>query len=189
MSTKERPSPDRERRYTVDDYMRLDDDQRYELIDGELLLTPAPNQFHQVILGNIHAVLRAHVRERKLGQVLLAPFDVVLGNFDVVQPDVLFVSSARMKILADGKNAKGAPDLAVEILSKSTRSRDLVRKRALYARSGVTHLWFVDPEPRTLMQFVLDGRDYRETARVTPPGIFTSALFPDLPLDLDEVFS
>ena len=102
-------------RLTYADYMKTSDDERYELLNGELIMSPSPREIHQYISGNLYLVLGAFVRDRSLGRVYFAPFDVVLSDTDVVQPDLLFVSNERAAIIT-ADNIQGAPDLVVEIL-------------------------------------------------------------------------
>jgi Uma2 family endonuclease len=186
MSTRERSRSERDpRRYTVDDYMALDDGRRYELIDGELLLTPAPTWFHQIVLARLFALLFNHVEKHRLGHVVFSPADVVLTRHDVVQPDIFFISRARLSIAK--RYVEGPPDLAVEALSPSTRTRDLKRKKPLYAREGVPHYWILDPKAKDLAELVLESGDYRERSRMCE-GIFRSAIFPDLEIDVPALF-
>lgn len=102
---------------TYEDYALLPEDGlRHEIVDGEHYVNPAPTVKHQVVSFNIAFALRAHVKPRRLGSVFIAPFDVVLSKVDVVQPDVLFVSTAQMSRITEA-NLQGAPDLAVEVLN------------------------------------------------------------------------
>ena len=137
-------------RLTYADYMKTSDDERYELLNGELIMSPSPREIHQYISGNLYLVLGAFVRDRSLGRVYFAPFDVVLSDTDVVQPDLLFVSNERAAIIT-ADNIQGAPDLVVEILSPATAERDRTVKLDLYARYGVKEYWIVDPDDKTMM--------------------------------------
>jgi len=142
---------------TYEDYRALPDDgRRYELLEGEIQVAPAPSTRHQLISRNLEFLLHAHARERRLGEVMDAPVDVILDRGTVVQPDLLFVSSARLGIISE-RGIEGAPDLAVEILSESTQAIDRGAKRQLYARYGVLHYWIVDPASRSLAEHVLSG--------------------------------
>ena len=124
------------------DYMKTPDDERYELLNGELIMSPSPREIHQYISGNMHLVLGAFVRDRSLGRVYCAPFDVVLSDMDVVQPDLLFVSTKRAAIIT-ADNVQCAPDLVVEILSPATAERDRTIKLDLHAQHGVKEYWLV----------------------------------------------
>ena len=114
---------------TYDDFLLFPDDgQRHELIDGEHYVTPAPNVSHQAILGNLHFLMRSYLEASPLGRVLFAPFDVIFSKFDVVEPDLLYLSKARDASLQE-HGLTGSPDLVVEIASKSTKKRDEVGKK------------------------------------------------------------
>jgi len=174
-------------KFTYHDYLQLPDDKRYELVEGELYLVPAPNLYHQRISREIVAVLYPHVRKYDLGEVFFAPCDVVFSDISVVQPDLIFVSRERLAILAEA-NVQGAPDLVVEILSPSTGHRDLGIKRNLYAKYGVREYWIVDPDRKTVEVLSWTESGYRTEAVVPATGTLDSALFPDLELDLAEIF-
>ncbi|MGH2534772.1 MAG: Uma2 family endonuclease [Thermomicrobiales bacterium] len=171
---------------TYDDLCRMPDDgNRYELIGGELVASPAPSRFHQEALTRLLELLRAHVLPRRLGWVYPAPLDVHLGPHEIDQPDLIFVSRERASILIDN-GTEGAPDLVVEVLSRSTRRRDLGVKLDLYAASGVQEYWAVDLELDDVMQYALrDGR----LERVPIVGrILRSIVLPGLEIDLDLLF-
>jgi Uma2 family endonuclease len=132
---------------TYDDFVLFPDDgQRHELIDGEHYVSPSPNPRHQRILFNLTMLLGSWLERHPVGRVYFAPLDVVLSHFDVVEPDLLFLSNERMAKVLTGQNVRGAPELAVEIGSPGTRQRDETIKRRLYERSGVSEYWVVDPE-------------------------------------------
>ena len=109
---------------TYEDYCAAPADERYELLDGDLIMVPAPNLKHQHVLGNLHYHLRQFITEHGTGRLLLAPCDVFLSDTNVVQPDLLFVSRQREHLLSDGEKVRGAPDLVVEVLSPSTADKD-----------------------------------------------------------------
>ncbi len=157
-------SPNPAIKFTYEDYQHTPEDQRFELLDGELTMVPAPNLRHQRIGTRLGALLHAFVQERDLGEVFHAPCDVVLSNTDVVQPDLLFVSEERAHLLLGGDNVLGAPDLVVEILSPSTAGRDRTLKRALYAKHGVKEYWLVDPDARTVTVLRLGAGDFQVAA-------------------------
>ena len=138
-----------ETKLTYADYLKTSDDERYELLNGELVMPPAPLLHHQYVQIKLSTRLDAFVEERNLGVVYPTPTDVVLSDTDVVQPDILFVSNERSRILTR-ENVRGAPDLVVEILSSATADRDRRVKRDLYAQHGVKEYWIVDPDARTI---------------------------------------
>jgi Uma2 family endonuclease len=143
------------RKVTYAEYAAMPDDgRRYQVVEGELIMTPAPNTSHQRSLRELFRAIDSHIRSLDLGEVLFAPVDVVLSDENVVQPDALFVSKERLKIVTDA-NVQGAPDLIVEVLSPGTAHWDKTVKRDLYARYGVREYWLVSPEAGTLEVLVL----------------------------------
>src|SRR5437867_7396724 len=129
------PAAQENKRWTYEEYYRLDDEKRYELIDGKLLMVPGPDMSHQDWLGNLYLIMRTFVQQRRLGRVLLAPFDVILNAENVVQPDLIFVAKANLRILQH-RGIFGTPDLLVELVSSYGVRRDRYDKRELYARFG-----------------------------------------------------
>ena len=174
-------------KYTYADYCRTPDDERYELLDGELIVAPAPNSAHQRVDAKLGWRLAQFVEQWGLGQVFFAPYDVVLSETDVVQPDLLFISNERSYIITPA-NARGAPDLAVEILSPSTAERDRTFKRALYARYGVSEYWLVDPDTRTVTVLLLDDGAFVEIARYGAGQTLTSPTLVGFTANLDDIF-
>ena len=141
---------DRNRVWCYDDLAAIPDDRnRYEIIDGELLVSPAPRVTHQTIVKHLLLLLH-HVLERPgHATVFAAPLDVVLGPRRVVQPDLVVLRSARRSQLTD-LGFMGAPDLVVEVLSPSTAKVDRGRKQALYGEVGIGEYWIVDSAKMTL---------------------------------------
>jgi Uma2 family endonuclease len=132
---------------TYDDFLLFPDDgKRHELIDGEHYVTPSPNMKHQAISGNLHFMVRSWLEQHPVGRIFYAPFDVVFTNFDVVEPDLLYMSHARAERVLTAKHVTGAPEIVVEIGSPGTRKRDETIKRRLYERSGVSEYWVIDPD-------------------------------------------
>lgn len=177
-------------RMTYEDLLALPDDgMRHELIDGEHFVTPAPSWPHQIIVGNLHRLIANHVHTHRLGVIFVAPLDVVFTKHDVVEPDVLFFTPEGFKAHVGKRNAEGPPDLAVEVLSPSTRRRDERIKRRLYERMGVGEYWIVDPEIDAVKVFRLNaGRYERTELRLEDGDVLTSSLFPGLQLPLKTVF-
>jgi Uma2 family endonuclease len=176
---------------TYDDFVHFPDDgQRHELIDGEHYVTPSPNIKHQVLAGNLHALLWTYLRQHPLGRVFIAPLDVVFSDFDVVEPDLLYVSKARQGDIVTAKHVRGAPDLVVEIGSPSTRKRDEQTKRWLYERFGVAEYWIIDPELDTIKIYRRTGDRYERSAELSLEASdrLTSPLFPEIELPLSEIF-
>jgi Uma2 family endonuclease len=146
---------------TVQNYKLLPETgPRYQLIQGDLYMAPAPNRFHQEISRNLEFALQNYLKQSPIGKLFYAPFDVYLDEINVFQPDIIIVLNERLGILTE-EGAEGAPDLVVEILSPKTRRLDLVNKKQEYARAGVKELWIIDPEPRTVTmhRFNPDGNE------------------------------
>jgi len=177
--------------FSYEDYKSLTEtsDQRYELIDGDLYMTPSPSVRHQAVLTNLLWLLESHVRASGCGRVLAAPLDVVLGQREkrsVVQPDLLFISNARSAISAD--EIVGAPDIVIEILSPSTARRDTALKKSLYARSGVREYWIADPALETVDVFLLGPDGYDDPIPHDIDATIVSTAVPGLEIAIADVF-
>ena len=172
---------------TYEDYCKTSDDERWELLDGELVMAPSPNVPHQDLSGNLFVLLKLFVDRMELGRAFHAPLDVVLSDTSVVQPDLLFVSNERTDILTDA-NIQGAPDLVVEILSPSTTSRDWRIKLDLYAQHGVREYWIVDPDSQRV--WVMAGGDgaLDEVGNYARGDTLTSPTLTGFSAPLDQVF-
>jgi len=178
-----------EKRYTYADYASWDDDNRYELIDGVAYMMSTPSRTHQKVLGNLFGLLWAFLRGKPC-EVFLSPFDVCLnakGDDDdtVVQPDVLVICDLSK---LDDKRCNGAPDMAIEVLSPSSKSHDMLLKFNKYMQTGVREYWIVDPIAKTVRVCLLnDGKyemkDYSATDTV-PVHVLDGFL-----IDMQDVFA
>ena len=175
-------------KFTVADYMTTPEDKRYQLLDGELILAPAPTIRHQRILRRLVAILDELAVANDLGEVFLAPCDVVLSNYDVFQPDILFVSNERRGLITEA-NIQGAPDLVVEILSSATEHYDRGYKRTLYARHGVREYWLVDPATEKVEVLVEGDAGLTEAGTFGLTDSLVSPLLPGLSVDLGQIFA
>jgi Uma2 family endonuclease len=176
---------------TYADLLALPDDGlRHELIDGEHFVRPSPGSVHQLIAGNLYFLIRTYLVGHPIGVIMLAPFDIVLTDFDVVEPDLIYFSKPRFDEIVGERNARGAPDMAVEVLSPSTRRRDEITKRRLYERTGVREYWVVDPELETVKLYrAAEGRLVKEPElSLEASDVLASPLFPDMNLPLSEIF-
>jgi Uma2 family endonuclease len=176
------------RSLTFDDLerMRESSNDRLELIDGELFVTPSPTPLHQDISGNLYTLFRSVVFESGRGRVYFAPLDVQLAENTVVQPDLVVILSDR-SVLTEAR-VEGAPSLAVEIISPSTSVYDRVTKRNLYAQYGVPEYWLVDPDAKTVTIYS-DPQDGRYQAAQTVSDVAISATIPELSADLKALFA
>jgi Uma2 family endonuclease len=172
---------------TVDRYLSSEETVRpQELAFGVLREPPAPGIFHQLVVGRLHLRLALHVRRQKAGRVLLAPLDVILDRERalVVQPDVVFVSNARLDICRD--RIWGAPDLVVEVLSRGNRRHDGITKVGWYQEYGVRECWLVDPEASRIE--VVDLQSSPRLARIyTGSRVIHSSVLPRLRVRPDDV--
>jgi Uma2 family endonuclease len=145
---------------TYEDYVNLPDDgRRYEILDGELVVSRSPTSRHQLVSHNLVFALSSWVRANGLGRMWAAPLDLILADTVVMQPDLIFVSKSRAAIVTM-RGLEATPDLVIEILSASTASRDRGVKMRLYARHGVPRYWIVDADARILEVYALRGEAY-----------------------------
>lgn len=181
-------SPVQTRKVTYADYAALPEDgHRYQVIEGELVMTPPPNISHQDSLQSLFRLIDDHVRREKVGKVYIAPCDVVLSDTDVAQPDLLFVSKDRLKIITEA-NVQGAPDLVAEILSPGSARLDKAQKRELYARFGVREYWLVSPEAETIEVLALRGQAFERLGLFGTGDPVRSEVLAGLELKTDMVF-
>ena len=163
------------------------DGNRYEIVDGELFVTPSPIPLHQRIIGNLFARLWEHVKQHRLGEVYLAPLDVVFTDITALEPDVLFVCQARLHIIGE-KNLSGPPDLVVEVLSESSSRLDREIKPKQYALHGVPEFWRIDPWVKTVEVFRLHLGNYDLAASLGFGDTLISPLFPGLNLPVSSLW-
>jgi len=178
-----------EREWTVDDLASMPDDgNRYEIIDGQLFVTPAPTTRHQRMVGELFAVLHDYLRREPIGVALFAPLDVVYSDRRIVQPDVLVVPKGR-GTLPDRFERGQSLLLAVEVLSPSTARADRVSKRRLYAEEGVGEYWIVDLDARVIErstpaderpELIVDTLLWRPEGAAAPLVIDVPALFAEV---------
>jgi Uma2 family endonuclease len=163
-----------------------DDGNRYEIIDGELFVTPSPSTTHQRVSKRIQRALMEQLEDHHIAEVFAAPVDVIFSDTTVVEPDLVAVAWARRGMITE-RGIVGAPDLVVEIASPRTRERDRTVKLKLYASRGVAEYWLVDPERHVVEVLALSGDGYRLVAEHGPAETVSSALFP-VELDVDPIF-
>ena len=176
-------------KFTYEDYLATPSDERYELLDGDLIMVPAPNLKHQKVQRRLGQRLSQFIEEHDLGEFFYAPCDVFLSDSNVVQPDLLFVSREREHLLSDGEKVRGAPDLVVEILSPSTADKDRGSKRELYGRHGVAEYWLVDPIAETVSIHRQRGGVLAAADTFRRGQTLRSPLLAGLELRLNDVFS
>ena len=178
------------RKLTYEDYALIPEDgQRHEIIDGEHYVSPAPTLSHQRLAFRLTLRVGGFVEANHLGLFFFAPADVLLSAHDVVQPDLLFVSKERAEIVGL-ENIKGAPDLVIEILSKSTLRLDKGPKLKAYERWGVREYWMFDRFQRGVLPWKRSGKSLRPRPFLSAAAkdVLTSPLLPGFELPLAEIF-
>jgi Uma2 family endonuclease len=176
---------------TYDDYLLFPDDgNRHELIDGEHYATPPPRLSHQAISGNLHLLIGSWLETHPIGRIYYAPVDLVFLQFDVVEPDLLFASTAGLAEIATTKNMQGAPELVIEIGSPGTRKRDETIKKRLYERWGVDEYWIVDGDTDVVRIYRRESAGFGRVAELSREAgdVLTTVLLPGLELPLSRVF-
>ncbi len=175
-------------RLTYTDWLAFPNDRyRYEVIDGDLLVTPPPAIVHQRVSREIEFALLTFLRANNLGEVLNAPVGVKLDDSNVVEPDLLVVLSHNAHRIGE-QVITGPPDLVVEILSPGTARRDLGVKRDTYAQAGVPEYWIVDPESSSIEVLALTSNAYERTGLYRASDVLLSRLLPRFNLNLGAVF-
>jgi Uma2 family endonuclease len=169
------------------DYLATPEDgQRYEIIEGELHVTPAPRPIHQRVSRRIESMLGEYFHARSLGEVFYAPIDLILTRHDVLQPDVLVVDD---RGLITERGIEGPPLLVVEILSRGTAERDRGVKARRYAELGIRHYWLVDPAARCVECFGLTTGGFERLIEADGDATLEHPDFPGLALPLSTLWA
>jgi Uma2 family endonuclease len=165
----------------------LHSERQYQLLNGRSIVNPAPTIKHQRIARRLFRFFDSFVASRELGEVWFAPCDVVLSQFDVVQPDLFFVSTERADIVTE-KNVQGAPDLVVEVLSVTTAHLDRGYKQHLHALRGVLEYWLVDPDAELVEVLALGDAGYETVGVHRADDAVASRLLTGLRIPVNDVF-
>lgn len=173
--------------YTYADYARLPEGAPYQLIGGQLIVTPSPTPYHQEISRKLEFKMVAFVEERDLGHVYDAPLDVYFGDSDVYQPDIIFIRKEREEIIGKTK-IEGTPDIVIEILSPSTAYYDLRKKFRIYEQSGVSEYWVVDPGLKRIEVYENKGKKFNIYMEAEGEGKVSSKVLEGFGVELGEVF-
>ena len=172
---------------TIEDYRLLPEaGPRYQLVEGDLFMSPAPNRYHQDVLRNLFFIICSYLERHRLGIVYCAPFDVFLDEINAHQPDLVFVAKKNDILTAAG--AEGAPDFVVEILSPRTAFLDKGGKRKVNARSGVKEYWIIDPETKLIHVYFLQKDANKPAFTHSEKDTFTSPQFPGLKFKCRDIF-
>ncbi len=175
---------------TIEDLDAMPDDgNRYEIIEGELFVSRAPNLKHQRVSMNLAAAFIAYLDRNPIGEILATP-GVIFSNFNGVIPDLVFISHERRDEIASGDRVTGAPDLVIEIVSPGAENekRDRVAKRQLYGKYGVKEYWVVDPYQRTIEIYLLQGQHLTLQATYTDKDELVSSVLPGFGCKVDSIF-
>lgn len=175
------------KKYTSRDYEQLPEGAPYQLIAGELVMTPSPVFSHQKIVLKLAAQLMEFVSQRKLGDVVTAPMDVYLSETDVYQPDIIYISHERSQIIHE--RIKGAPDLVMEVLSPSNAYYDLVQKKQVYESAWVKEYWIIDPVEKTIEVYENGETGFKLLAKAKSNGFVSSNVVPGFSLEVGSLFS
>jgi Uma2 family endonuclease len=179
---------DRSKKWTVEDYLQLEEELKCEILDGELLLSPTPSISHQRTLASLYQQLISFVNQQQAGELFFAPVDVYFDKENVYQPDLVFVSAARSSIIQE-KGVMQAPDLIVEVISPSNSYIDRYSKKAKYEQFGVKEYWIADPANQTLEIFALaSSGKYALFLFLTQRGKVKSTILNSLDFELSHIF-
>ncbi len=176
--------------YTVDDWENFPDNgNRYEIIEGELIVSTAPRFIHQLLIARLVKLLSLYVDENNLGEVLPTP-GVIFSKTDGAIPDVIFISRERLKQFLLDDKIQGAPELVVEIMSpgKQNMERDRVTKLKLYSRFAVKEYWIVNPMNKQVEVFRTTSHGLRLVEKLDETEILVTPLFPNFSLQITELF-
>ena len=174
-------------KYTYEDYLKLPEGAPYQLINGELVMSPSPTTYHQIIANNISTLLTQYVRKNKFGTILFSPIDVYFEKHETYQPDIIFVSKERKEIIGE-KKIEGAPDLVIEILSESNAYYDLKHKKNIYEKYGVKEYWIIDPMDKSIEVFEGKAKKFTLIDQKKDKGKIKSKIFSGLKIDTEDIF-
>jgi len=161
------------------------DGHRYELLQGELIVSPSPDGMHQVVLNRLNIALAAAVKRAKYGTSIIAPFDIRFSKSNVVEPDLFAFSVSQYKQYK-GSYFEGAPEFVIEVLSPGSVRYDRVRKADLYMEGGVKEYWIVEPAAKRILVHVAGSTE--PMPRIVASGLLTSTVIPEFTVDLRELF-
>src|SRR5205823_4782522 len=162
-----------------------DDGKRREIVDGELFVTPSPLSGHQLIVSTIASAF-LYLDDHPIGRLFMAPLDVIFGEYDVLEPDLLFILNEHRGIIQDW--VRGAPDLVIEVLSPTTARQDRGPKLKAYARFGVPECWIVDPDQQAVEVYRLAQQVYQLAQTLREQESVTSPLLPGFALAVQDIF-
>jgi Uma2 family endonuclease len=176
------------KKYTVDDYMMLEEGAPFQLINYDLIMSPAPIPEHQIISGRLFNTISFFLMQsNNYGIAMYAPVDVCFDEGNVVQPDLLYIPDSRKEIIQ--KRIEGAPDLIIEILSPSNAYYDLRQKKDIYQKFGVKEYIIVDPVAFNCELYILKDGAYQLQQKAEKAEKLNSVLLSGLSFDLSKIFA
>lgn len=185
-------APPKKREKTFADYLKTADahpTQQIQLLNGEIIMSPAHRPLHQLVSSNLNWLLEQYVRQNKLGRVFTAPTGVKLAENQTPQPDILFIRRERLAELMGKRSIEGVPDFIAEILSPSNQHDDRHTKMLLYTAYSVPEYWIVDPENSVVEVYILDGESYRVAGIFMPDEVINQGQFAAAHIAINDVFS
>jgi Uma2 family endonuclease len=179
-----------ERKITVAEFLDMDFEEgyMYELINGVIMRRTSPNLDHQEVVVNLTSILNVFVKSKNLGKIFVAPTDVYITEFDLVVPDLVFVSKANSSILQEKRCIVGVPDLIIEILSKGTQKTDRGDKMKLYKKHGVKEYWMINPRSQGVEVHVWQSGDYDLVFSGEESGEMVSTVLENFKIDIAQFF-
>ncbi|GIX42101.1 MAG: hypothetical protein KatS3mg129_1834 [Leptospiraceae bacterium] len=178
------------KKLTYKQYFTIKDDKRYELIEGKLLMSPAPNTKHQRIIRKLLRLIENCLINKKIkGEVFLSPIDVVFREDIVLQPDIVYITEERKDIIKE-RGIFGIPDLVIEVISPGSEKRDIVDKKRIYEESKVKEYWIVFPNEEFIevLEYDEKGNRYKEIGVYNKEKELESKVIKGLKIKVKEVF-
>ena len=176
----------KKKKYTIKDFEQLPEGSPYQLIDGELIMSPSPIPYHQEIALKLGSKILSFVEKNDLGKVYLS-LDVSISETEIYQPDIIFISKENLDIIGE-KRIEGAPDVVIEILSPSTAYYDLIHKKNIYQQSGIKEYWIIDPIEKFIEIFENSGKDFTSIQKTKGDELVKSKMIKDFQIKTGEIF-
>lgn len=176
------------KKITYEEYYKLEDENRYEILEGELKMVPAPSFYHQIFSTELFLLIGNYVKKKNLGMTFHPPFDVILDSENVVQPDLTFISKENYGIIQE-RGAFGSPDLVVEIVSPSSEKMDKVVKKQIYQDFKIKEYWIVEPKEKSIQIFTLEEGSYSLFSSQKGTEKVGSKLLDGLEIEINEIFN
>ena len=182
-----------QKRISVQDFSEMQfedtDDFQYEIINGEMIRKSAPVPIHQEVLKNLLYIIETYNRLQKIGKLFCAPIDVLLDDYNKLQPDLVFISEKKKSIITND-GIIGVPDLVIEIISPTSVIRDRIEKKNVYERFAIPEFWLVDPQYESIEIYTLKNNRYELFSAATAlEGGLNQSLFEGLLMNFNDVFA